>query len=407
MTLRSALKTLVYGSVFVGTLLAGGYLVKTNVLEGGNRVQAEPSQAPQAMPVPVMSVRAVPSRIWSEHSGRLTAIESVELRPQVSGTIQDIRFEDGQLVSKGDILVVIDPRPFEAAVAEAKAELEAARHNVDYAIKQLDRAKQLVGKGHISRSVLDERVNDHTVAITRVSSAAAQLQMAEIDLDFAYVKAPISGRLSRAEITVGNLVEAGSNAPILTTIVASEGIYADFDVDERTYLRQRHSAASTGQDKTAMPVELIIDAGEERVYQGHIHSFDNQIDPTTGTIRTRAIFANDDGSLLPGMFAALRLGAPEAEEVILLDAKEIGTDQDRKFVYLVDENSQVSYREVTLGAAVEGQRVITSGLKVGDQVILGGLMKVRPGMPVAPQPVEAEAPVLLSDNQTAEATAAN
>ncbi len=407
MSVRSALKTLAYGTAFVGTLLVGGYLVKTNVLEGGNAVQAAPAQAPQAIPVPVMSVKTVPIRLWSEHSGRLAAIEFVELRPQVSGTIQDIRFEDGQMVSKGDILVVIDPRPYEAAVAEARAELEAARHNVDYAIKQLNRAKQLVGKGHISRSLLDERVNEHTVAISRVNSAAAQLEMAEIDLDYAYVKAPISGRLSRAEITVGNLVEAGPNAPILTSIVANEGIYADFDVDERTYLRHRHSVVSASQDSSVLPVELIIDAGEERVYHGHIHSFDNQIDPATGTIRARAIFANDDGSLLPGMFAALRLGAPEERDVILLDTKEIGTDQDRKFVYLVDENGQVAYREVTLGAAVQGKRVIASGLELGEQIILGGLMKVRPGLPVAPQPVDVEAPVVLSDNQAAKTTAAN
>ncbi len=407
MSFRSGLKTAIYGTALVGTLLVGGYLVKTNLIEGANSVQAAPAAAPQAIPVPVMSVTSLPVRLWTEHSGRLAAIDSVELRPQVSGTIEDIRFEDGQMVAKGDILVVIDPRPYEAAAAEAKAELQAARHNVDYAVKQLKRAEQLVGKGHISRSVLDERINDHTVAITRVNSAKAKLAQAEIDLDYAYVKAPISGRLSRAEITVGNLVEAGPNAPILTTIVATVGIYADFDVDERTYLRHRQSVVSAGRDPSALPVELTIDAGELRVYSGHIHSFDNQIDAATGTIRARAIFANDDGSLLPGMFAAIRLGAPQAEQVILLDPKEIGTDQDRKFVYLVDENGQVAYREVTLGATVEGKRVITSGLDVGEQIILGGLMKVRPGMPVDPQPVEGEAPVVLSDNQAAQLTAAN
>ncbi len=405
MSIRSGLKTLVYSTALIGTLLVGGYVAKTELTEGGSAVHAAPAQVPQAIPVPVMSVATVPVRLWSEHSGRLAAIDSVELRPQVSGTIHDIRFEDGQMVTKGDVLVVIDPRPYEAAVAEAKAELEAAKHNVDYAIKQRDRAERLVGKGHISRSVLDERINDHTVAISRVSSAEAQLELAQIDLDYAYVKAPISGRLSRAEITVGNLVEAGPNAPILTTIVATQGIYADFDVDERTYLRHRQSVASAGQDPSVLPVELTIDAGQPQVYRGHIHSFDNRIDAATGTIRARAIFANDDGSLLPGMFAAIRLGAPEAQEVVLLDAKEIGTDQDRKFVYVVDAESRVAYREVTLGATVEGKRVITSGLEVGEQIILGGLMKVRPGLPVAPQPIEAEAPTVATDNQVAQKTA--
>jgi len=392
---KTARKTALIALALVGAVAVGGYLVNIRLAE--SVVHAAPGPAPQTVPVTVMEVQTQPVRLWSEFTGRLAAIDQVELRPQVSGTIQEIRFEDGQSVEKGDVLVVIDPRPYAAAVAEARAELNAARHTVDLAKKQRVRAERLVEKGHVAQSVLDQRVSDHTVAISQVNSAKAKLEQAEIDLNYAYVKAPISGRLSRAEITVGNLVEAGPNAPVLTSIVSTDGIYAEFDVDERTYLRHMHGRAKAGEPAAELPVELTIDTGELHVYRGRIHSFDNQIDAATGTIRARAIFANEDGSLLPGIFAEVRLGGPEIEEVVLLGPGSIGTDQDRKFVYLVDENDQVAYREVSLGASVEGKRVITSGLEVGERVIIGGLMKVRPGMPVAPQMLEAETSPQPSD----------
>lgn len=380
-----------------GAVAAGGYLLNARLSE--SVVHAAPAPAPQAVPVTVVAVQTQPIRLWSAFTGQLAAIDEVELRPQVSGTIEEIRFEDGQPVKKGDILVVIDPRPYAAAVAEAKAELDAARHTLDLAKKQRARAERLVEKGHVAQSTLDERVSDHTVAISQVNSAAAKLEQAEIDLDYAYVKAPIDGRLSRAEITVGNLVEAGPNAPVLTSIVSTDGIYAEFDVDERTYLRTVHGRAEAGRAANALPVELTIDAGERLIYQGRLHSFDNQIDPATGTIRARAIFANENGRLLPGIFAEVRLGSPAVEEVVLLGAGSIGTDQDRKFVYVVDENDRVAYREVSLGASVDGKRVITSGLEIGERVVVGGLMKVRPGIPVAPQMPAADTPERPSDKR--------
>ena len=384
MSAGSKLKTATLAVTLLGAVAAGGYLLKPYLTESVG-VGPAVAQAPQqAMPVKVAPVETQQVRLWSEFSGRLTAIDQVELRPQVSGTIQEVRFEDGQIVQKGDILMVIDPRPYEAAVAEAKAELNAAGHTLRLAKKQRARAEQLVKKGHVSKAVRDQRVSDHTVAVSRVNSAKAQLIQAEINLNYAYVKAPISGRLSRAEITVGNLVEAGQNAPVLTSIVSTDEIYADFDVDERSYLRYVHELTKVGGAVSELPVELTIDVGELRVYKGHIHSFDNQIDPATGTIRARAIFSNESGSLLPGMFAELRLGGSEVEDLVLLNPGDIGTDQDRKFVYLVGEGGTVEYREVSLGASVEGKRVITRGLTQGDQVILGGLMKVRPGVPVTP-----------------------
>ena len=389
------LKTLVAATALIAVLGAGTYGLQPQLFGGLSPVQAAPAPAPQAVPVNFVTVSATPVRLWTEFSGRLSAVDSVELRPQVSGTITEIRFADGQSVEAGEVLVVIDPKPHEATVAEAKAELGIARHTLDLAKKQRARAESLVAKGHVSQSVLDERISDHTVALSQVARAKAQLEQAEIDLDHAYVKAPIDGRLSRAEITLGNLVEAGPNAPVLTSIVSTGAIYADFDVDERTYLTHMQSIARAGGDLTALPVELTIDAGQPQVYQGRIHSFDNRVDPATGTIRARAIFDNADGSLLPGLFAELRLGGPSSESVILVDAKSIGTDQDRKFVYLLDEADRVTYREITLGATVEGARVVTSGLAAGERLVVEGLLRVRPGMTVAPQPID-EAPALAA-----------
>ena len=398
MSAGSKVKTALIAVTLVGAVAAGGYLLKPYLVETVGVGQAAADTAPQAIPVKILQVETKPVRLWSEFSGRLSAIDQVELRPQISGTIQEIRFEDGQMVTKGDVLLVIDPRPYAAAVAEAKADLNAAGHTLRLAKKQRARAEQLVKKGHVSKSVLDERISDHTVAVSRVNGAKAKLVQAEIDLNYAYVKAPISGRLSRAEITEGNLVESGPNAPVLTSIVATDGIYADFDVDERTYLRYVHELAKTGGAVTKLPVELMIDAGELRSYSGHIQSFDNQIDPATGTIRARAIFSNEDSSLLPGMFAEVKLGGPEVKQVVLLNPGDIGTDQDRKFVFLVDDG-KVAYREVALGASVEGKRVITRGLEAGEQVIIGGLMKVRPGLPVTPiLPEPAETPTQLSES---------
>ncbi|TQV75813.1 efflux RND transporter periplasmic adaptor subunit [Denitrobaculum tricleocarpae] len=396
MSAGSKLKTASVTVALIGAVAAGGYFAKPYLVGSMGAGPAVAQTAPQAMPVKVAPVETQQIRLWSEFSGRLSAIDQVELRPQVSGTIQEVRFEDGQMVQKGDVLMVIDPRPYEAAVAEAKAELNAAGHTLRLAKKQRVRAEQLVKKGHVSKAVRDQRVSDHTVAVSRVNSAKAQLIQAEINLNYAYVKAPISGRLSRAEITVGNLVEAGPNAPVLTSIVSTDEIYADFDVDERNYLRYVHELTKVGGAVSELPVELTIDVGELRVYKGHIHSFDNQIDPATGTIRARAIFSNESGSLLPGMFAELRLGGSDVEDLVLLNPGDIGTDQDRKFVYVVGEGSTVEYREVALGASVEGKRVITRGLAQGDQVILGGLMKVRPGVPVTP--------ILPETAQTAETT---
>lgn len=368
-------------AVLLVSIGVGGYVISST-----NFADAEPvlaAVAPQALPVNVVKIQTENIRLWNHFSGRLKAIEEVDLKPQVSGTIVDIRFADGQMVKKGDVLFVIDPRTYESAVRKAKAELDTARQNVTLAKKEKTRAEQLLARGNISKRIFDERVNTFTVTSSDVRHAIATLEQAEISLDYAYVKAPINGRASRIEITRGNYVAVGSNAPVLTTIVSTDGIYADFEIDEHTYLSNLYHNVRSKDEMMQVPVQLEL--GETTQITGYIHSFDNRIDPQTGTIRARAYFANERGALLPGMFAKLSLGAPRVEKLILLSPKAVSTDQNRKFVYTVSPENMVEYRQVTLGAFQDGRRVVTSGLNPNDTVIVDGIMKIRPGMPVAPQ----------------------
>jgi len=365
----------VAGAVAAGVMLTGG------VRSGAEAPAAAPAQ--MAMPVDVVTVDSKPVRLWVKYSARLQAVEEAELRPQVSGEIVEVPFKDGARVAKGQVLFVIDPRPYEAAVAQAKAELEAARQRAVFAGKELKRARSLIKTNAVSKQVLDERSNAYKVAQSEVDAALARLKRAEIDLDHASVKAPIAGRASRAEITAGNLVAAGPAAPLLTTVISDESLYADFEVDEKTYLDFVRSAARGLDAERRIPVRLAAGLGAE--IEGFIHSFDNRIDPRTGTIRARALFANPSAALLPGMFVEVRLGAPAERETVLLTERAILTDQDRKFVYLVDDKGHATYREVTVGAQVNGQRVIEKGLKAGDLVITSNLLLLRPSVPVAPK----------------------
>jgi multidrug efflux system membrane fusion protein len=348
-------------------------------------------QAMQAIPVSVVTIQENSTRTWSEFSGKMQAVDYVEIRPRVSGTIDKVLFEEGSMVQKGQLLFEIDPRPYAAAVANAQAALNSARTQAELAKKELDRAEMLVGKKVISRSAYDERARNYRVANANIEGAEAALRQAKLDLEYAHIRAPITGRISRAEITEGNLVEAGfGNAPLLTTIVSSDPIYADFDVDEQTYLASiRKDASAAGKD-AEIPVELSL-AGESATrYRGIIKSFDNRINPSSGTIRARAEIRNEEGTLVPGMFVTVHLGKASPERVILLTDRAISTDQDKKFVYVVGEENKVAYREVTLGAKTEGLRIITAGLKPGEKVIVNGIMKVRPDMVVAPEEVTLE-----------------
>jgi multidrug efflux system membrane fusion protein len=338
------------------------------------------SNAPESPAIQTVEVKTIlpeKIRIWSEFSGRLQAVDIAEIRPQVSGRITEVRFEDGNFVKAGDVLFVIEPGPYEAAVARAEASLATAKANAHYAKLEVDRAANMVKTQAVAQRIYDERFNSNEAAIASIKSAEAELKQAHIDLDHAYVKAPISGRAGRVELTVGNLVQAGPNAPLLTRIVSYDPIYADFEVDEQTYMRSVRGIANERKMERLIPVELNILGDPNHIYKGYIYTFDNRLDPASGTIRARAKFDNPGGVLVPGMYVTVKL-AGEEEEELLVPQQAIASDQSKKYVYLVDANNKVVYREIFLGEEVGNQRQILSGIRPGDRVIVQGLQHVRP-----------------------------
>ncbi|MHB1206615.1 MAG: efflux RND transporter periplasmic adaptor subunit [Rhodospirillaceae bacterium] len=381
MSLKALIKdrTLLLGTAAAIVLGGAGVTVTS-----GFRAQAEPTAvvAPAAVPVSVETVNPRNVRLWSEFSGRLQAVDFAQIRPEVSGRITEVRFQDGQAVNAGDVLFVIDARPYEAAAARAEANLAGAHTSADLAKMELDRAVNLLKTQDVAQNIHDQRANAYRVAQANVQAALAEVKQARVDLDHAYVKAPIGGRVSRAEITVGNLVQAGANAPLLTSIVSKDGIYADFEVDERTYLKSIRSVADTAAKERTIPVELTVPGDEAHPARGTIHSFDNRIDTASGTIRARAKFDNADGSLTPGMFVQVKLASANDAQVLLVPERAIGNDQSKKFVFVVGADNKVAYREVALGQQVDGRRVVLSGLEAGERVITDGLQHVRPNVTV-------------------------
>jgi multidrug efflux system membrane fusion protein len=348
---------------------------------------AQPAAAtpPPAVPVNVRTLAPQNLRVWSEFSGRLTAVDFAEVRPEVSGRLTEVRFHDGQTVKAGDILFVIDPRPFEAALAKAEANLVSAKNNADYAQIEFDRAAMLIKSQAIAQRIYDERTNSKRVADAAVLAADAEVKQARIDIDHAYVKAPISGRLSRAEITLGNLVQSGQNAPVLTSIVSNDGIYADFDVDEQTYLQSVHPDADNQDKEHRIPVQLTLQGDDKTHYAGTIYTFDNRLNTATGTIRARAKFDNKDGKLVPGMFVTVKLGSGSKSDVLVVPDRAVGNDQNKKFVFVVGEDNKVAYREVALGRDIGGQRIVLTGLNPGDRVVVDGIQHVQPDAKVDPK----------------------
>jgi multidrug efflux system membrane fusion protein len=368
--------------------VSGGYLEWHPNAGAAAKTAATMQQV--VVPVTVQTLNPQKLRVWSEFSGRLNAVDYAEIRPEVSGRIIEVRFKDGQTVHAGDVLYVIDPRPFEAAHAKAEADLASARNNADYAQVELARAETLVKTQAIAQRIYDQDANQKRVADANELAAEAQLKQAQVDLDHAYVKAPISGRLSRAEITIGNVVQSGSNAPVLTSIVSNDGIYADFDVDEQTYMQSIRTGADTAEKEHRVPVEMTVQGDNGTSYRGTIYSFDNRISTSSGTIRARAKFDNKDSKLVPGMFVGVRLGSADERDVLTVSDRAIGQDQSKSFVLVVGSDSKVAYREVTLGHAAAGNRMVLGGLKAGERVIVDGIQHVQPGMTVAPREDVAE-----------------
>lgn len=366
-------------------LLGGGYALYHGA---GAKPATSDQVVAAATPVTVETLKSQTVRPFAEFSGRIDAVDYAEIRPQVAGRITEIRFKDGQEVRAGDVLFVVDPRPYQAAAAKAAADLASAVNNARLAKIERERGDRLIKAQALAQESYDQRVTADDVAQAVVKSAQAALNSAQVDVDHAFIKAPISGRISRAEITVGNLVGSSTVAPqLLASIVSDDGVYADFEVDEQTYLnilRQR------GPNKDqAIPVDLTVQGdAQAKVYHGAIESFDNRINSGSGTIRARARFTNEDGSLVPGMFVSVRMGSGLLPNTLLVPETAIGNDQSKRFVYVASAGDKAEYREVTLGTTLNGARVVTSGLKAGDRVILDGLQKLAPGAAVAPHGIE-------------------
>ncbi|WP_448205860.1 efflux RND transporter periplasmic adaptor subunit [Azospirillum sp. sgz302134] len=384
-------------------LLAAGVSVAAvaGVVTTRSPAEAQTAQAQTAAAAPppaevdVATVLARPVVDWQSYSGRLEAVDRVDIRPQVPGTIVAVHFRNGALVRQGDVLFTIDPRPYEAEVARAEAQVAAAQARVRLTASDLDRAQKLVRDDTISRSAMDQKDNAAREAAANLKAAQAALELARLNLGYTRVTAPVSGRVSRAERTVGNVVAAGAAAEPLTTLVSVSPIYASFDVDEQTYLRHIAPVKDSGD----IPVRLGLANEDGHPRAGTVEHVDNRLDSVSGTIRVRAKFDNPDGLLVPGLYARIRVGGTTPYDALLVDDRAIGTDQDKKFVLAVTPENVVEYRPVKLGALQNGLRVVTAGLSAGERVVVNGLQRARPGMTVAPKTV-AMAPGEFRDEKT-------
>ena len=365
------------------------------IVFGMQSTAAEASLAPAtppAIPVSVATVSESQVYAWDEFSGRLEAVERVDVRSRVAGAVQAVHFREGALVKKGDLLITIDPAPYAADVDRAEAQLAAAQARASYSASEHERARRLWDERAIAQRELDDRVNTLREAEANLRAAKAGLQTTRLSLGYTQVRAPVSGRVGKLEVTVGNLVAAGPGAPVLTTLVSISPIYASFDADEGVVARALKGAAGKGDRRAleSIPVQMGTSASSDTPFTGKLQLVDNQVDARSGTVRVRAVFDNQDGSLMPGQFARLRMGQAQSAPALLVSERAIGTDQDKKFVLVLGADNTVAYREVQLGGSVNGMRIVSKGLKAGEKLVVNGLQRVRPGATVAPQEVPME-----------------
>jgi multidrug efflux system membrane fusion protein len=352
------------------------------------------SGGPQAPPPPQVSVaQVIEKRVkdWDEFTGRLQAIETVEIRPRVSGYIDKVAFTEGSLVKRGTLLFVIDPRPYQAEYDRAAADLKRFKTALELGRIELARVQHLKDSGAVSQEELDERKSNVAQAEANVAGSAAGLEAAALNLNFTKVISPIDGRVSRAEVTRGNLVTGGSNGgTLLTSVVSMDPMYLYFDADEQSYLR--YSQMARGGERPSSrdsgnPVQVGLANEEGFPHAGTLDFVDNQLNPQTGTIRARAVLPNKDGQFTPGLFARVQLLGGAEYSAILIDDRAVNTDQSQKYVLLLGANNQIEYRKVQLGRVINGLRVVREGLKAGDVIVVNGAQRVHPGITVAPQRV--------------------
>ncbi|MEA9397509.1 efflux RND transporter periplasmic adaptor subunit [Lelliottia amnigena] len=376
------------GAMFLSVLLVG--------CDDGVAQNAVP-QAPAVSAADVV-VKSISQ--WDSFNGRIEAVESVQLRPRVSGYIDKVNYADGQEVKKGEVLFTIDDRTYRAALEQAQASLARAKTQVSLARSEANRTDKLVNTNVVSREEWEQRRSAATQAQADIRAAQAAVDAAQLNLDFTKVTAPIEGRASRALITSGNLVTAGDSASVLTTLVSLKTVYVYFDVDEATYLHYQNLARSgqgASSNHLALPVEIGLVDEEGYPHQGKVDFLDNQLTPSTGTIRMRALLDNAQRQFTPGLFARVRLPGSAEFNATLIDDKAVLTDQDRKYVYIVDKEGKAQRRDITQGRLAAGLRIVQQGLNPGDKVIIDGLQKVfMPGMPVNAKTVPMTASATLN-----------
>ncbi len=376
-------------SLAVPLLAAAGH---TGLFDFQKAAATEQVAAPPAVPVTVETVKPRRISVWQDFSGRLEAVERVDLRSQVSGAIQSVHFREGSMVKAGDLLITIDDAAYRAAVAQAEGQVASARARLDFAAAEVERGKALFANRTIAKSDIAQRESTYAEAAASLKGAEANLDAARIRLGHTEIRAPISGRTGRLALTSGNLVAEGAASPLLTTIVSVDPVYASFNVGEDTIARllQKLPVRDGGPALDQVPVEILA-AGDGPSMKGRLQLVNNEVDEASGTVRVRAQLDNPDGRLIPGQFVRIRIGDPGAGEKLAISERAVGTDQDKKFVLLVDKANVATYRPVELGAAVEGGRIVESGLAAGDRIIVGGLQRVRPGAAVAPEEKAASA----------------
>ncbi|MFZ4874101.1 efflux RND transporter periplasmic adaptor subunit [Janthinobacterium sp. Mn2066] len=353
-------------------------------LAGCDSANSKVPDAPAAGGPPVSTAAVVEKQITEtqEFSGRLEAIDRVEIRSRVNGFITSVNFKPGSEVKKGDVLFVIDPRPYQAEVERTEGAAASARAKAGLAKLELTRSEKLLAEKAIAQREYDEKAADMKGLEADARAAQASYDAAKLNLSYTRVESPISGRVSKAEITVGNLIDASA---ILTSVVSTDRIYASFDGDEDTYLR----VAGTAQKGTPVTVKIGLANETGFPHEGKLEFVDNRLDPATGSVRMRATFANTDRELVPGLFARVQLdggNGPKAQSTaLLISDRAVGTDQSRKFVYVIGADNKAEYRAVKLGPAADGLRVVRDGLKAGEKIVVNGLQRVRPGAAVTPQ----------------------
>jgi multidrug efflux system membrane fusion protein len=358
------------------------------VLSGCDNKPATPQAAAAGPPVTIAQPAKRTVTDWDEFTGRFDAVEEVQVRARVGGFVTNVEFRDGAFVKAGDLLYIIDPRPFEAVAEQADGQLSDARAKAELAKRELDRGLTLVQTSAVSESTVDQRRQALQAARAAEMQAAGALKAAQLNIEFTHVLAPIGGRVSRHLVSIGNLVQGSEGgATQLTSIVSLDPIYIYFDMDEATYLKNNRlwsEGKRPSSRDTPNPVQVALSGETKPSHEGKMDFVDNRMDISTGTLRGRALIPNHDLSILPGQFGRVRLIGSLPYEALLIPDSAIATDQSRKIVFVVKDDDTVEAKEVTLGPLDEGLRVIREGLKAEDRVVIDGIQRARVGARVSP-----------------------